>query len=253
MAPRPSFPAPAFYDHGGDSKHPFYNRNNITNWPARPLSAVVREGQPSFNAKDYQVVSANAKNVSVAYLYDIYDYPTAGQAQFNFFGRSQNAAGLNITDTNMQQPGNVGAGVQFVVEHIWIEFLPGAPVISAGVEATIAAANQLIDYNKVMAGKGSMQFTVNQVPQIGYGISPLKDAACPITVQTNGGVAAGVAAMQALTAYTMNGGYNTSVLPFMLDETMSFSAQINFPALITVSTLSRIGMKMKGYQIRQAG
>lgn len=253
MANPPMMYPPKPYAYGGDVGHPIYSRETIQNWPTKALNVNAREAQPSFNPKDYQVVSASSKNVSVAYLYDIYDYPTTGATNFNFFGRSQNATGLNATDTNMQQPGNVGAGVTFIVEHIWIEFLPGAAPISAGVEATIAAANELIDYNKVMAGKGSMQFFVNQVPQIGYGISPLKDAACPITVQTNGGVAAGVAAMQALTPYTMNGGYNTSTLPFMLDETMSFSATINFPALITVSTLSRIGMKMKGYQIRQAG
>ncbi len=196
----PARPAAPFNPPGYARNHPAFVDARIASWPM----LRTQEQPPSAHLAQHQATSNDAENLSVAYLYDIYDYPTTGQATFNFFGRSQNAAGLNNTDTNMQQPGNVGAGVRFLVEHMWIDFIPG------------------------------------------------KYAASPVVIGVDGGVGAGVAALEALAPNTKNGGYNTSQFPFWLEETMSFSAQITFPTLITVSTLSRIGVTLKGRQIRRA-
>ncbi len=241
----PYNPQPAY---GRDYNHPLWGRVDVQRMPL----VRTQEQPPSAHLAQHQATSNDAENLSVAYLYDIVDYPTTGLNQFNFFGRSQNAAGLNATDTNMQQPGNVGAGVRFLVEHMWIDFIPGAPMVSAGVEASIAATNAYADYSKVMQGRGAFQFYVNLTPQVGYGISPLKYAASPVVIGVDGGVGAGVAALEALAPNTKNAGYNTSQFPFWLEETMSFSAQIVFPALITVTTLSRIGVILKGRQVRRA-
>jgi len=246
--PRPLAPMMPLQIAGGTKAKPFYSRTTVDKLPV----VQVRELPPVARRATHSVTSPNQEQSQVAYLYDYYDYPTAGQNIFNFFGRSQNAAGLNNTDTNMQQPGNTGAGVRFLVEHLWVDFLPGALPITSGAEATLATTNQLVDYWKVMAGKGFVQLFVNQTPQMGYGISPLKFAAAPVMVEAYGGVGAGVSALQALTPITVNGGYNQVMRPFWLDESMSFSVQIVFPALVTVSTLSRIGIMMKGQQVRKA-
>lgn len=244
IQPQPQFIVPTY-----TKKNPAYGNVIISQMPNQKVQILP----PSASRAMHSVTSKNQKNQAVAYIYDYYNYPTTGDTLFNFFGRSSNATGLNNTDTNMQQPGNLGAGIRFLVKQIWVDFLPGAAPISTGAEAAVVATNQALDYWRVMAGKAFLQFTVNQTPQLGYGMSPLKYAASPVTVEASGGVATGgTGAIQAVAGRTINGGYNTSFAPFWLDETMSFAAQITFPAAIPVSTASRIGLVLFGEQTRPA-
>jgi len=245
-------PLPVPYAYGGGPQSPFNVNARITGAPV----LRTQEMPPSLpRLATHRATSLTQDNLVEGYLYHWQNWSSAagvGANQYNFFGSSQNQSGLNELDTNMQQPGNTGAGVRFLVEHMWVAFLPGVDYVSAGVEATLAGANA-IDDTKAVMNTGFAQFTINQTPQLGFGISPLLLMGMPVGLQISGGVGAGVAAMQALAPIIWNGGYNTVRQPFWLDESQNFSATLRFPTAVTLpsaNNTSRIGWILKGRQTR---
>lgn len=240
---------------GSSWKAPIYGETRIKEMP--PVHTVPRP--PSFNPRQYSVQSPNTLQYAPAYLYDWLPLGAGGVAQssYTFFQRAAGQAGVTYEDTNMQQPGQLGAGNIFQVQQIWVGLELGVDYVSTGADAAVAAANALDDYKTIM-NRGYLQMYVNSSPQLGTGISPLLLAAAPPNIVVSGGIGTGnAAALQALAPYAVNSGYDTYWNPFRLNDQLNFSATINFygtpPTLPSANANTKIGIIMKGLYARPAG
>lgn len=243
-------PPQAPYAYGGRG-NPVYTDSSIHGMVQ--TQAVAPDYQPrGFNAQ-----SPDQKQFSPAYLYDWQLYPAAGQASFTFFGSSSGNNGKTDQDTNMPQPNNVGSGNVFIVQEIFIGLQLGVAYATTGTDAAVVLANPLRDFAAVM-NNGVMQFFVNKVPQLGYGISPLLLAALPSQISCGGAIATGNAvADQALAPFAINSGYNCVEVPFALTDQTPFSGAVTFPRALaplpSTNATTYIGMLLKGINYRPAG
>jgi hypothetical protein len=206
--------------------------------------------------------SASELQYSPAYLYHYQNWSASagvGALQYTFFGASVGNNGATVEDTNLLQPNNVGAGNTFIVTNMYVDLLLGVDYFSTAVEATAAGANPLDDYKSVM-NRGAFQFNVNNVPQIGNGIGPLKYLASPTNILANVAVSTGSGdanAIQASTPFSSNSGYNCENDRFKFDDQTPFSAIISFPSgavtLPSANNTTKIGVVLKGYWFRPAG
>lgn len=221
---------------------------------------IVRQPFPNPTQNDSR--SQNELQYSPAYVYHYQNWSAAagvGVLNYTFFGASVGNNGATLEDTNMLQPNNVGAGNTFIVTNIYVDLLLGIDYFSTGTAAVVAGANALDDYKAVM-NRGVFQFNVNNVPQIGNGISPLKALASPLNVMGNMAVSTGsgdVTSLQAVAPFTSNSGYSCENDRFKFNDQTPFAASISFPAgavtLPSANNTTKIGVVLKGYWFRPAG
>lgn len=223
---------------------------------AIPGAVNVIQQPQSMTPRGYNANSPNQLQFSPNII--LYDWQTiaAASTSFTFFSRSFGNGGLTLEDTNMQQPNNVGNGIQFIVQAIYIGLKLTTAMTSTDTDANIVLKNQARDYQYIMS-QGSMQFNVNQVPQLGPGLSPLLYLAWPTQIALGGGIATGNAVGdQALAPIAINCGLDLSEAPFLLHDQLNFNGQVNFANAVTLpsgSTTSKIGMILKGRYYRPAG
>jgi hypothetical protein len=245
--------APAMRGQSFDPKQALYARAMVSG------AINTHPSPPAFNPRAYAAQSPNTLQYAPAYLYDWLPLGAGGVASssYTFFQRAAGQAGVSYEDTNMQQPGQLGAGNIFHVQDIWVGLRLGVDYVSTGTDAAVSGANALDDYKAIM-NRGYLQFWVNNSPQLGTGIAPLLLAAAPPQISAGGAVATGnAAALQALAPVAVNSGYSSTWQPFRLNDQLNFNATINFygtpPTLPSANATTYIGVIMRGLYARPAG
>jgi len=238
----------------GSAKMPVNMRGQMTVSGA----VAVTPRAPAYNPRSYSAQSNNAVQYGPAYVYDYLSWGAAGvgSSSYTFFQRAAGQSGVTNEDTNMQTPGNMGAGNKFIVRRIWVNLLLGTDYVSTGTDAAITAANALDDFKTVM-NRGYFQFFVNNTPILGNGIGPLLLLAAPPQIGVGGGIGTGnAAAVQALAPIAINSGYDCTMYPFNLNDQLPFSAVVQFsgtpPTLPSTNATTKIGVIMEGLYGRPA-
>jgi len=235
--------------------------------PSGPLNVTlansplyVRAPIPNPNANMAQ--SQTQLQYSPAYLYHYIQWSAAsgvGALNYVFFGGAVGNNGLTAEDTNMLQPNNVGAGNSFQVTQIYVDLKLGVAYTSTAAEAGLVATNALDDYLSIM-NRGVFQMNVNNVPQIGNGIGPLKYLASPVNIMAMSAVSTGsgdTTSVQFAAPYASQSGYNCENDRFTFNDQTPFAANISFPSgavtLPSANNTTKIGVVLKGYWWRPAG
>lgn len=201
---------------------------------------------PSLATLDnYNAYLADAKEVIWQPLYDYQTYALAGQTQLSFF-QVPNGGGSpakTYADTNMEMPGQLPAGMNFLCVAIEILMFP------AGVIEHTAANNQIDDQYNVMKS-GFLEFRLLQKtylreaplqvfpPQTGL----VGFAATNLTSGTDG----------SLVGYARNGGPTYQITPIRIPASQNFSVNLNWPTAVGISAAARIGVRLLGYTFRNS-
>lgn len=201
---------------------------------------------PSLATLDsYNAYLADAKEVIWQPLYDYQTYALAGQTQLSFF-QVPNGGGSpakTYADTNMEMPGQLPAGMNFLCVGIEIMLFP------AGVIEHTAANNQIDDQYNVMKS-GFLEFRLLQKtylreaplqvfpPQTGL----VGFAATNITSGADG----------SLVGYARNGGPTYQITPIRIPASQNFSVNLNWPTAVSISAAARIGVRLLGYTYRNS-
>jgi hypothetical protein len=238
----------------GSPKAPVNVRGNMSVNGA----VAVTPRAPQYNPRGFSAQTNKAVQYGPAYVYDYLSWGAAGVglSSYTFFQRAAGQAGVTPEDTNMQTPGNMGAGNTFIVRNIWVSLLLGADYVTTAADATVAATNALDDFKTIM-NRGWFQFYVNNTPLLGNGIGPLLMLAAPPQIAVGGGIGTGSAnAIQALAPFAINSGYNCVMYPFNLNDQLPFSAQVNFygtpPTIPSLNGATKIGIVLEGLYGRPA-
>lgn len=196
-------------------------------------------------------------------LYDFTSYvATTGHTSLSFFATpvgqgTTSAPGASGTkteaDTNMDASGTLGKGNQFYTTGVEVLFFPG---VSPG-RAAVAAANvgQFLD-DVWNVGKSGL-ITI----KVGSGRTYLMQG--PLNLfppSTRLAVQSAITTTQADTAtsgfaevnYASFSGEVYTIIPILLDSNQQFTVAMTWPAAVTISTNARIGMRLRGYRIRNA-
>lgn len=187
-------------------------------------------------------------------LYHLQSYGTSGATSFTFFNTATGSATNGLADTNMDNAGNLSAGKRFAIYSIGIYFIGSAPQVNNSGASTASSLN---DAKKVLEGIGYFQFQV--LTKNYLTIAP------PSALPAGMGTFVGGASYQVTQSSAANGdgfiAYGTNGLPapnfrynlkvpIPIPAQVSFSATLNFPTAITITTASRIGVFLWGIQIR---
>lgn len=187
-------------------------------------------------------------------LYHLQAYGTGGATSFTFFQTAKGSATNGLADTNMNIAGALSVGQKFVVMSIGVYFIGSAPQVN---NAGASTASSLNDSKKVLEGIGSFSFFVLNKDYLDL---------APLSALPSGmGTFVGGAAYQATQTSGAPGdgfiSYGTNGLPVAsaryqlrcpipIPAQVTFSAVINFPTAITVTTASRMGVYLWGMLIR---
>jgi len=226
------------------------------------LGQPIRVAPPVPSPTANMAQSQSQLQYSPSYLYHYVPWSVAsgiGSLQYVFFGGAVGNNGLTQEDTNLLQPNNVGASNTFQVTQIYVDLKLGVPYTSAAAEGTAVVTNALDDYLAIM-NRGVFQMNVNNVPQIGNGIGPLKYLASPVNVMAMSAVSTGsgdTTSIQFASPYTTGSGYDCMNDRFTFNDQTPFAANISFPAgavtLPSANNTTKIGVVLKGYYWRPAG
>ena len=183
---------------------------------------------------------------------DYQTYPAAGYLSRGYFQAAEGAAGTTAARQNMPDSGKMPRGQIFFWEGIECDFVP------AGLPATIETAAAGVgafanDMWKIYHGNGHLAFTINSRPYLNVG--PL--AQFPPSFRINGAFA--VASETTAASVTPLATFQTPfcqgepfyIIPFVLEEAVTFKATVNFDALVTVSAEATLGLNMNGVKFRR--
>lgn len=190
-------------------------------------------------------------------VYHIQSYPTTGQTSLTFFNVATGSATNGLADTNMDASSVLSAGKRFAVMSIGVAFFGGAaPEIVNNLTPTTLTA-YLNDAVKVLEGIAWLNFKV--LDKTYYTVAPL--AYTPAGFGTYVGGVAMTNTLQTAangeshTNHAVNGLPVPSALrklrvPVPIPQQVRFEVTMNWPALVTISTASRIGCFLDGLLIR---
>ncbi len=222
-----------------------------------------RTGLSQDDLARYRSYVPGVDDVIWAPLYDYQTYPTAGALQFNFFNQQKGtgvtsafggAGARTILDTNMQLSGQLGAGNQFLVMGIEVEFWAGSlPALATAAASTQAQLSQQINDVYSVLRNGVLSFSVQNRPYVEDGPLmkfPTQTRLYAVAATTNGANATA----QANVLYASGEGMSYNIVPVLLVQNQAFQCAVTFPALIaTPSTVdARIGVRFNGKLIRNA-
>lgn len=193
----------------------------------------------------YSAYLADAKEVIWQPLYDFQTYAAAGQTSLSFF-QVPNGGGTpakSYADTNMEMPGQLPAGMNFLCVGIEIMFFP------AGLIEHTAANNIPDDQYNVMKS-GWLEFKLLQktyLREAPLGVFPPQTglvgyAATNLTAAGDG----------SLISYARNAGPTYQITPIRIPASQNFSVNLSWPTAVTVSANARMGVRMLGYTFRNS-
>lgn len=211
-------------------------------------------------------------------LYDFQAYPSAGTLNLTFFTAPQGngtssapAVGANVAksiyDTNLTVQGQLTKGNEFYMTGIEVLFYPGvnsstsAPFGILPGRGSVALANvgQFVNDIWEIGNSGVLTYKVGtDRPYVQDGplmmFPPVTRLALQAAVATTNDCDSTATSVVEEIAYAVWSGEPYTLVPLYIESNQSFSAAIGWPALIpTPSTqIARIGVRKRGYLIRQA-
>lgn len=222
-----------------------------------------RTGLSQDDLARYRSYVPGVDDVIWAPLYDYQTYPLAGALTFNFFNQQKGtgvtsafggAGTRTILDTNMQLSGQLGAGNQFLVMGIEVEFWPGPLIgLPTAAQPTAAETAQQADDVYSVLRNGVLNFSVQNRPYVEDG--PLMKF--PTQSHLTGWSAVSNGANATATVqhgYAAGAGMSYNIVPVLLVQNQAFQCQVVFPALIPLPSGvdGRFGVRFNGKLIRNA-
>ena len=222
-----------------------------------------RTGLSQDDLSRYRSYVPGVDDVIWAPLYDYQAYPVAGSLQFNFFNQQKGtgttsafggAGARTIQDTNMQLSGQLGAGNQFLVMGIEVEFWPGTtPALASAAAATQAQISAQANDVYTVLRNGILNFSVQNRPYVEDG--PLLKFPTQTYLTGWAAVSNGAnATAQATFDYASSSGMSYNIVPVLLVQNQAFQCSVTFPALTVLPSgvIGRIGVRLNGKLIRNA-
>lgn len=223
-----------------------------------------RQGLSNDDLAKYRSYVPGVDDVIWQPLYDYQTYAAAGTTlQFNFF-QQQKGTGTTSAfggtgprtelDTNMQLSGQLGAGNQFLVLGVEVEFWPGSvPGLQTAAQPTSAETAQQADDVYTILRNGLLTFTVQNRPYLQDGPLmkfPTQTYLTGWSAVTNGANA--TASIQH--GYASGCGASYNIVPVLLVQNQAFSVQINLPGTTALPSAvdGRFGVRFNGKLIRNA-
>lgn len=209
------------------------------------------------NLSQHRVTVPGVQDAIYYPLYDAAPYAAAGQLQINFFATpigqgatsAPGATGAKTeADTNMTNAGLLPAGNRFYCTGIEFLFFPDAAIGGTGaIAATGAFTNDVY-----LAGKSAwVRFRIQNRDYVLDG--PLLNFPPSARLAGFAGVASVVtAATMIQTNYASWAGHPYNIVPVFIQSNQAFSVQVNWPALVAISTTARLFCRLRGQLIRDA-
>ena len=199
-------------------------------------------------------------------LYDFSAYTaTTGHTQLTFFstpvGQGTTSApgsatgNKTLADTNMETANQLGKGNQFYMTGVEVLFFPGVDPGRADIAS--ADVGEFVDDVYYVAKSGVLTF------QVGSGRVYIQQGPLMLFApSTRLAVQSSITTTQATTAtsgfaevnYATFSGEVYTIVPILLDANQTFNCNITWPAAIILpsATNARIGVRLRGYRIRNA-
>lgn len=222
-----------------------------------------RAGLDQSDLAKYRSYVPDVNDVIWQPLYDYQLYPTAGALNFSFFSVPQGggatsaftaAAGVKtLQDTNMQLQGQLGAGNQFLVMGIEVEFwTSNVPGLFLAVAPTLAQQARNWDDVYTVLRNGLLTFTIQN--RVYAQDTPLMKFPTQTGLEGVAESSGTVAAVYAQTEYAVASGLSYNIVPVLIKENQAFNVNISFPAAIATPSGQdcRIGVRLCGKLIRNA-
>lgn len=224
---------------------------------------MIQNGLPRMGVKqlsDHRVTVPGTADEIYAPLYDYQTYLAAGQLQLNFFAlpigqgvtSAPGAAGTKTeADTNLTNAGLLPKGNRFFCTGLEVLFWQGVNP-GTGAEADANAGRAINDVYNV-SKSGWLRFRIQNRDYVldgPVGLFPTSyrlDGLAAITSTLTAG-----ASTLAQIEYASFAGIPYQIVPTYIESNQAFSVQINWPALVTVSLVARMGVRLRGRLIRDA-
>lgn len=193
----------------------------------------------------YSAYLADAKEVIWQPLYDYQAYAASGQTSLAFF-QVPNGGGSpakSYADTNMEMPGQLPAGMNFLCVGVEIMLYP------AGLIEHTAANNIADDQNSVMRS-GWLEFRLLQKTYLRE--APL--GVFPPQTGLYGYAATNVASAGdgTVISYARQAGPTYQITPIRIPASQNFSVNLSWPTAVAISAQARIGVRLLGYTFRNS-
>lgn len=164
-------------------------------------------------------------------FYDRQTYIAAGQAQLNFF--QAGPAGTNLSQTDMQLPGQLPINQVFLLQGIEVTFDPTTPTVAADMPAAFGAqaVANIINDAYIFYRSGNLQLFIGSKPYLQ--VAPLGRFPSQRNFHVEGALAdvstAG-AALQSRIAFGHSVGRPFTLNPFLLlTSNQNFGVNLNWP------------------------
>ena len=209
----------------------------------------------------HRVTVPGTQDAIYAPLYDSVAYAAAGQLQLTFFAlpigqgttSAPGATGAKTeADTNLTNAGLLPKGNRFYCTGLEFTFLPGS---NPGRGPLADGANTGLNWNDVYAvGKsGWVRFRIQNRDYIVDGplinFPPVTRVAGAVAVATN--LTSGAATMDEI-EYASFAGMPYNIVPVFIEANQAFTVQVNWPAVVAVTTGARLFVRLRGRLIRDA-
>jgi len=188
-------------------------------------------------------------------FYDFQTYAQAGQTQLQFFQVPQGQSSKTLADTNMTNAGMFPSPTAFFVTGVMVAHFPLNTVSQGAIASAPRAATNWLDAVAV-AQSGWLEFSIGSKTYLTD--APLGKFPANFTV--NGPAAFAIMPTTAgLTAASTNDvnfaraqGRYYEITPFLIPATQNFRVTLNWPAAVTNTIASRIGVILDGFYFRNS-
>lgn len=198
-------------------------------------------------------------------LYDFSGYTAStGHTQLTFFSTpvgqgTTSAPGATgqktLADTNMETANQLGKGNQFYMTGLEVLFYPGVDPGRGGLD--VADVGEFVDDVYNIGKSGVLTF------QVGSGRVYIQQGPLMLFApSTRLAVQSAITTTQAVTAtsgfaevnYATFSGEVYTIVPLLLDANQTFNCNITWPAAVILPSAAnaRIGLRLRGYRIRNA-
>lgn len=197
-------------------------------------------------------------------LYDFAAYPSAGTLQISFFSTpigqgtttAPGATGAKTeADTNMNSAGQLGKGNQFYTTGVEMLLFPSNVPGNGGIDVTAVGSFTNTMYNVGKSGYatfkvGSDRIYLQQGPLVLFPPSTRMAGWAAVASEGDTSVATSVGEIN----YAAWSGEVFTLVPVLLDANQVFTFDAKWPALVAAAgpAAHRLGVRLRGYQIRNA-
>lgn len=210
-------------------------------------------------------------------LYDFQAYPSAGSLNLSFYtapignGTSSSpyagATAKTRHDTNLTVQGQLTKGNEFYMTGIEVLFYPGVnnatdtpfDVFPGRGSVALASVGQFVNDVWAIGNTGLLTFVVGtDRPYVQDGplmmFPPTTRLALAAAVATTNDCDSSATSVVEEIAYAVWSGEPYTLVPLYIESNQSFGATLTWPALVPTpsTTIGRVGVRARGYLIRQA-